>query len=54
MVGALGRRHQIFSMIPLKKNSREKFLNLNFFETWCKEVSKILREDETMVPKYEG
>ena len=53
MVDALSRRPRIFSVIPLKTNLREKLLDLQFKDTWYKEVSKSLREDEMRIPKYE-
>ena len=40
-------------MIPLKTNLRERLLDLQFEDTWYKEVSKSLREDEMRIPKYE-
>ena len=53
VVDALNRRPQIFSMMPLKTNLREKLLDLQFKDTWYQEVRKSLREDEMRVPKYE-
>lgn len=53
MADALSRRPRIFSVIPLKKNLREKLLELQIKDTWYQEVSKSLREDEMKVPKYE-
>ena len=53
MADALSRRPRIFSVSPLKTNLREKLIDLQFKDTWYKEVSKSLREDEMRIPKYE-
>jgi len=53
VVYALSRRPQIFSVIPLKTNLREKLLDFQFKDTRYQEVNKILREDAMRVPKYE-
>jgi len=41
-------------MISLKTKMRERLLNLQVEDTWYKEVIKIFKEEEMVVPKYEG
>lgn len=41
-------------MIPLRIKLGEKFLRLQIKDISYKVVSKSLREDEKMIPKYEG